>query len=118
MGSEWKRKVVAARLSEAAPLRLLQPESHVHLAVHRRSGRKVFAGFLMGAHTSIELAEAEVAVGNHRAHVNFLGDGHGLPVRGFGLVGMRWVAMRSDLAESPESPRLVRAWLVVTRKVE
>ena len=49
-------------------LGLIQPESHVHFAVHRDRGRKVFAGLLMLACASVELAEAEVAVGDNRTH--------------------------------------------------
>jgi hypothetical protein len=59
----------------------------------------------MPAYASIELAEAEVAVSDERAHAQFVGQNHGLPVGGFSLFGIRRVAMRSDVAESPESPR-------------
>lgn len=43
-------------------LRLLQPEPHVHLAVHRRGGREVQSGLLLLARASVELAETKVAV--------------------------------------------------------
>src|SRR2546428_130320 len=108
------------RPSQAAQLllRLLQPGPHVHRAVHRRGGRAVFAGVLPLACAPVELAEAEVAVGDERAHAELVGEGHGLPVGGFGLLGIRGIAMRGDLAQSPESPRLVRPTLVVTGKIE
>src|SRR6267142_4846082 len=61
--------------SEAACrfLRLLQPKSHAHLAAHRRGCREVFAGVLTPAHASVELAEAEVTVGEDRAHAELVG---------------------------------------------
>ena len=45
-------------------LRLLQPEAHVHLAVHRRRGRQVLLGLRWVAGSAVECAEAEVAVGD------------------------------------------------------
>src|SRR3989442_1145742 len=41
-------------------LRLLQPEPHVHLAVHRRRGREVLVGLLALPCASVELPQAEV----------------------------------------------------------
>jgi hypothetical protein len=116
----WTTESCRPRLSEAAHLclGLIQPEPHIHLAVHRRSGREVFPGILTLALASVELAEAEVAVGDDRPYAQFLGKGQGLPVSGFGLFGIRRAAMRSDLAESPERPRLVRPSVEVTSEVE
>jgi len=48
---------------------------------------------------SVELAEAEVAVGDHRAHAQLIGEDHGLPIGGFSLLDIRRVAME---AISPE----------------
>ena len=50
----------------AAPLGLLQPETHVHLAVHRRRGAELLLGLLALAGTPVQLAEAEMAVGGER----------------------------------------------------
>jgi hypothetical protein len=66
-------------------LRLLKPGPHIHLAVHRRRNREVFACFSTLAHTSVELAEAEMAVGDDRAHAQLIGEGQGLPEGGFGV---------------------------------
>ena len=44
-------------------LRLLQPEQHVHLAVHGHRGGEVLTGLLPFARSQVEAAEAEVAVG-------------------------------------------------------
>src|SRR5260370_41296599 len=59
----------AARLD----LRLLQPEPHTHLAVHGGRRRGVFLRLLARARASAELAEAEVAVGDERAHAERVG---------------------------------------------
>jgi hypothetical protein len=40
-------------------LRLLQPEPHVHLAVHRRGGGEVLPGVTVIARAPVEVAEAE-----------------------------------------------------------
>src|SRR5262249_2408888 len=45
-------------------LGLLQPVRHAHLAVHRRRGGEMFSGLLALARAPVELAEAEVAVGD------------------------------------------------------
>jgi hypothetical protein len=69
----------------------------------------VLARLLALACAPVELAEAEVAVGAERAHAQFFGEDHGLPVAGFSLFGIRRVAMRSDLAgEAAEGPALRR----------
>src|SRR5262249_60701006 len=47
-------------------LHLFQPVRHPHLAVHRRRGGKMLAGFLMPAGPPVEIAEAGVAVGDER----------------------------------------------------
>ena len=65
------------RISSLPHLRLglLQPEPHVHLAVHRRRGGEVLLGLLALARAPVELAEAEVAVGDEGAHAEFGGKG-------------------------------------------
>src|SRR5262249_19390517 len=50
-------------------LRLLQPVRHPHLAVHRRRGGEILLRLLARTRAPVELAEAEVAVGDERAHV-------------------------------------------------
>src|SRR3989441_13102561 len=54
---------------------LLQPGPHVHLVVHRRSGREVVSGFQWLAFPSLDLSEADVAVSDERAHAQFIGEG-------------------------------------------
>src|SRR5215472_10565655 len=55
-------------------LRLLQPKPHIHLAVQRRRGGQVPLRPLALARALVELAEAEMAVGDERAHAAILGD--------------------------------------------
>jgi hypothetical protein len=38
-------------------------------------------------------------VGNKRAHAEFLGEGEGLLVVGFGLMALRWLTLRRNGAE-------------------
>src|SRR6266481_6561821 len=61
-GPAWLQARRGTLMSGQLPhlrLRLLQPVRHVHLAVHRRCGREVFAGLLALACAPVELAEAE-----------------------------------------------------------
>jgi hypothetical protein len=48
---------------------LLQPVRHVHLAIHRRRGGEVRARLLVLARAPVELAEAEMAVGDEGARM-------------------------------------------------
>src|SRR2546426_5570263 len=80
-------------------LRLLQPEPHVHVAVHRRRGGEVLLGLLALARAPGELAEAEVAVRDERAHAARLGEGQRLAVVGLAALGVEPVGMDRDVAE-------------------
>src|SRR5215470_18177549 len=55
-------------------LRLLQPVRHIHCSIHRRRGGQVPLRLLALARASVELAEAEMAVGDEGAHAAILGD--------------------------------------------
>ena len=59
-----------------ALLELLQPVRRTHLAVHRRPGRQVLLGLLGFPRAPVEPAEAEVAVGQKRAHLELGGQVH------------------------------------------
>src|SRR6266849_4307477 len=80
-------------------LRLLQPEPHVHLAVHRRRGGEVLLRLLPLARAPRELAEAEVAVGDERAHAAWLGERQRLAVVSLAALGIEPVGMGRDVAE-------------------
>jgi hypothetical protein len=71
-------------------LNLLQPEGHVHLAVHGRRGGQVTLRRWRVAAPTVELAEAKTAVGDQRAQVEALGRREGLTIVAFGLVSRQW----------------------------
>src|SRR5499433_1413228 len=52
-------------------LRLLQPVRHPHLVIHRRRSGEMLLRLLALARAPVELPEAEVAVGETRAHRKF-----------------------------------------------
>jgi len=54
-------------------LRLLQPEPHIHLAVHGRGVSQVLVRLHPIACATVEFAEAEVAAGRERAHLELAG---------------------------------------------
>ena len=88
--------------------RLLQPEGHAHLTVHRGRGRQVLLGLcaIMGA--PVELAETEVAVGGERAHAEVGGQRVRVTVVGFCLRDTGRIAVRGDLAEEADRNGLHR----------
>ena len=53
-------------------------------------------------------------MGLERAHAQFLGQGEGLAVVGFGLLDLWGLAMRGNLAEEAQGIRLVALFLVLT----
>src|SRR5262250_3001149 len=83
-------------------LRLLQPVRHVHLAVHRCRGGEVLLCFVALARASIELAQAEVAVGDEGAHAARLGEGQRLAVVGLAALGIEPVGVGRDVTEQVE----------------
>ena len=77
-------------------------------------GGQLGAGLLPLADLGIQRAEAAVAVGLERAHAEFLGQGEGLAVVGFGLLDLRRLAPRRNVAEEAQGIRLVATFLVLT----
>ena len=57
-------------------------------------------------------------MGLERAHAQLLGQGQGLTVRDFGLLDIRRIVMRSDLAEESVDPRLVSPFFVRSGEIE
>ena len=88
-------------------LGLGQPEGHVHGAVQLDGSGQLGAGLLPLARLGVQRAEAEVAVGQERAHAQLLGQGYGLLVGGCGRLDLRGSALRGDLAEEPQGLGLV-----------
>ena len=62
----------------------------------------------------VELAEAEVAVGDERAHPELLGERERVTVVAVSV--RRGIAAGGDLAEEPEGPRLVGALTALAGK--
>src|SRR5215510_320260 len=59
-----------------------------------------------------------VAMGQERAHAEFVGQGHSLTVIVCSRLGHRRMALRSDVAEEPEGPCLMSPFLVLTADFE
>src|SRR5262249_49153352 len=96
----------------------LQPVRHPHLAVHRCRGGEVLLRLLTLARALVELAEAEVAVGDEGAHTKLLGQDGSLPIVGCGLRALWRLAPCGDLTEKPERICLVAVFLVRTGERE
>jgi hypothetical protein len=87
-------------------LDLLQPVRHAHLAVHRRRGGEVLPGLLALVRAVVELAEAEVAVGDEGAHAELVGEGQRFAGVGFTVPRHRASTRRHRRAEGAwASPR-------------
>ena len=103
--------------SQGVPLDLLEPETHIHLTIHRRSGRKVFVGPVGLACAQAEFADAAVTVRSEGAHSQVIGSFKGLPiVRPRELIFMRIVSS-VDLTEQPEGQALVSPLLVLSSEI-
>src|SRR5262249_31220963 len=100
------------------PLRLLQPVPHPHLAVHRRCGGEVLLRLLTLASAPVELAEAEVAVGDEGAHAEFGRDNERRPVVAFGISRLGGLAQRRHVAEELAGPRLEAEFAALPREVQ
>ena len=73
-------------------------------------------GLRLVARSPIELAEAEVAVGDERAHAARLGEGQRLAVVSLAALGVEPVGMGRDVAE--QVPRMGREPRVTRREFE
>src|SRR5713101_4356591 len=105
----------AHRVSRQLPqlrLRLVRPEAHVHLAVHRRGRRQMLSSLVPLAGLPQELAEVKVAVGDERTHAELACQHQGLAVVAFRRLDSRRIASGDDFTEQAETPRLVAALLV------
>ena len=88
-------------------LGLLEPERHVHLAVHHHGLGEMLTRLLPLGGAQIESAEAEMAVGDEGAHLQFLGQGKRVAVLAAGV--FQGIVGGGHFAEEPQSPRFVRA---------
>src|SRR6266851_6076821 len=90
---------VSSRQRPHLRLRLLHPVRHPHLAVHRRRGGEMLTRVIPLVCSPVELAEAEVAVGDERAHAELLGKRPGCTVVALRVSAVEGPGMRDDLAE-------------------
>jgi hypothetical protein len=65
---------------------LLTPVCHVHFAVHRRRDGEVLLSLPTITLAAMQLAEAEVAVGDERAHSELAGERQRLAVIAFSVL--------------------------------
>src|SRR5688500_15358421 len=79
--------------------RLGKPEGHPHGAVEGNGGGQLGTGLLPLGGFDVEGAEAGMAVGSERAHAEFVGEGEGPLVVGCGLVEVRGISKRRNVAE-------------------
>src|SRR4029450_2336362 len=93
--------------------RLRQPEGHVHGSVKRDGSGEISVGLLSLAARGIQRAQAAVAVGLEGAHAEFLGQGEGLAVVGFGWLTLWGIAMRCNVAKEVQGICLVATFLVL-----
>ena len=73
---------------------------------------------LLPAYPGIQRAQPVVAVGLERAHAEFLGQGQGLLVVGFGLCGIGGIGVGMDNAKLVQREGLVPALLLLPGQVE
>src|ERR671919_3215746 len=107
---EQRGPIIAQALSQRLQLRFrrLQPEPHAHLAIHRRGSREVLVRLLAPAAVVVELAEAEVAVSDERAHTELLAEGE-RPLIALLRHRGSWLrrSCQRDLTQQAVRPRLV-----------
>src|SRR5258708_32723435 len=105
---EGRTPISAARLD----LRLLQPKRHVHVVIHRGRGAEMVARLVAFARAPVELAEAEMAVGDERAHAARFGKTQRAEIVSFTCVGVEAIGVGGDVAEEVQymgrSPGLER----------
>src|SRR5262249_912766 len=99
-------------------LGLWEPENHLHSTVHFESRRQCDPSLLALASLRIQHAEPPVAVRLERAHTQFVGQGKGLLVGGFGLLGIRGGGVGLDDAKLVQRERLRAAVLLLLGQVE
>ena len=74
----------------------------------------MFLRLLVIARAPVELAEAKVAVGDERVHLQLLGERERVTVVAVSV--LRGIVAGGDLAEEPEGPRLVAALTALAGK--
>jgi hypothetical protein len=78
----------------------------------------VLSGFRIIAGPTVQLAEAEVAVGDERTHPKLVGPGESLAVVRVGGLQVKRIGLGDDLTEEADDPRLVAALLLPLREID
>src|SRR5262245_10732182 len=95
-------------------LGLREPQGHPHGTVQVDGSGQGSAGLLPLAGGGIQRAQAAVAVGQERTHAQLFGQRYSLLIGGHGGFDLQGSALRSDLAEQPQGPRLMALMMAVT----
>src|SRR5262252_843524 len=81
---------------------LLEPEIHVHVAIHFRRKVQTLARGLAPPHAIVEPAKAEMAVRRQRAHAVQFGERQRLPVVSSAALGIELLRMGGEIAQEPQ----------------
>src|SRR5262249_23045040 len=100
------------------PPRLLQPELHVHVSIHRHPNREVLLRLLALARATVEFAEAEMAVGDEWAHSKDVIGCEGFAVLSLGLHKRTAITLGGDLPKKLLDLRHVAALTLSTAQVK
>ena len=107
----WSSLVVTMHPDQGS-LGLGEPQVHRHVTVQGDGGAQGGVRLLALARRGIQQAQAPVAVGHERAHAQFLGQGEGLLVVGFGLRDIRRVGVGMDDSKLVQCVHLVGTFFV------
>src|SRR5262245_8412986 len=97
---------------------LLQPVRHSHLSVHRRRGGEMLLRLLVLVGAPVESGQAEVAVGDERAHAELIGQIESFAIQALRLVEIGRRAAGGDVGENPQDPCLPAAGTDATAGVK
>jgi hypothetical protein len=93
--------------------RLGEPERHLHIPVHLDRCGQLGVSLFPLSRLGVYGTETQVAVRLQRVHIKFVGQGKSLAVASVGLFDFWEMALRRDLAEEAQCPRLVAALLML-----
>src|SRR5215472_14744731 len=98
-GGQYSDDHTLSTLRAHLRFRMVKPEGHLHLAVHRRRRRQMLSGLLVPAGLSKEPAQVEMDVSDEWTHLELCGQGQGLPIAALRRLDVRRVSAGSDFTE-------------------
>src|SRR5262245_29236324 len=113
-----RRAVSALSRARGLDVGLLQPVRHLHLAVHPYRRSEMLLRQLALARAPIELAEAEVAVGDEGTHAEVAGQIERIAIETLRSIEIRRRCTRVDLGEESQDSCLATATAQATGGVE